>query len=399
MLASFTRIDHVLFSQDAKTRIRLHQWALALCVYVAGSGVMHLLALLGALTTPNVFGWQAFNLSGLALFYVLIRSGWSQRFKDPSLAQAQMLFGVANAMWCYWIGGEIRSVMLLPLLVIFTFGAFSLQWHRIAALTGVALLSTAIVMVAMHRWSPDPLSPTTDLANFLVLSILLPATSVVTINLGRLRQKLKSQRLELTEALARIQELAMKDALTGLFNRRHTEKIIDTEIARSARTGRGFSIAVVDLDHFKRVNDRYGHPAGDEVLRHFADLAQRVLRTADVIARWGGEEFLIVLPESTYPGACIAMERLIDAVRRARVPTEAGEIAFTLSAGVAVWRSDESTGALVARADAALYRAKDQGRDRVEIDTSLPHAPVPATHPIASPTPSTDAATTPESVA
>ena len=278
MLASFTRIDHVLFSQDAKTRIRLHQWALALCVYVAGSGVMHLLALLGALTTPNVFGWQAFNLSGLALFYVLIRSGWSQRFKDPSLAQAQMLFGVANAMWCYWIGGEIRSVMLLPLLVIFTFGAFSLQWHRIAALTGVALLSTAIVMVAMHRWSPDPLSPTTDLANFLVLSILLPATSVVTINLGRLRQKLKSQRLELTEALARIQELAMKDALTGLFNRRHTEKIIDTEIARSARTGRGFSIAVVDLDHFKRVNDRYGHPAGDRALRAVARAANAAMQ-------------------------------------------------------------------------------------------------------------------------
>jgi diguanylate cyclase (GGDEF)-like protein len=155
--------------------------------------------------------------------------------------------------------------------------------------------------------------------------------------------------------LRRLERTAATDALTGLPNRRSWEADLPALIASARRTGAPLSIAVADLDHFKVYNDTFGHQAGDDLLRRFAAVCTEVLREPDVVARWGGEEFVIALPACPEAHAQRVLDRL-----RAAVPE--GQ---TCSIGLAVWDGVESPDALLARADAALYRAKALGRDTV----------------------------------
>lgn len=159
-----------------------------------------------------------------------------------------------------------------------------------------------------------------------------------------------------------------RDPLTGLFNRRYFEETLARELSRSARHGRPLAVVMVDLDHFKRVNDTHGHAVGDLALREVAAALQRGLRSSDVAARWGGEEFLLLLPEATVPPAAYRAEQLRLAVlRMAQEPDRGLPADLTISAGVAVYPLHGSDAASLLRAaDAALYRAKAGGRNRVE---------------------------------
>lgn len=160
----------------------------------------------------------------------------------------------------------------------------------------------------------------------------------------------------------RLRELANRDALTGLFNRRHLHERLGEEIARAARSGRPFSLAMLDLDHFKLINDEHGHQTGDDVLCAFAeDLSARVRKT-DCVGRWGGEEFLLILPETTKVAALKLLNDLREHVSRMRD----GLPRFTVSIGVAELPTDASELLpLVAAADARLYEAKHAGRNCV----------------------------------
>ncbi|RPH45389.1 MAG: GGDEF domain-containing protein [Burkholderiales bacterium] len=161
----------------------------------------------------------------------------------------------------------------------------------------------------------------------------------------------------------------MRDALTGALNRRAIMDALDTALASVDTTGGPLAVALVDLDHFKGINDRFGHPVGDDVLRRFVTVAARSLRVSDRIGRWGGEEFLVVLPASGGSDAARAVaDRLREAV--ATHPwTEFGEaLQVTVSVGVALARPGMTPGELLARADLSLYRAKRSGRDRVCVD-------------------------------
>lgn len=180
--------------------------------------------------------------------------------------------------------------------------------------------------------------------------------------------------LALQERLLAVQEAlrheASHDPLTGLWNRRMILEQLDREVAHAADTGRPLAVIVGDLDHFKRVNDRYGHAAGDVALRAAAQRLQSVLRSADFIGRYGGEEFLIVLP-ACEPGLALSIaERARRAIASGRVEAEGTSVPLTASLGVAcsspAWRDAAS---LIHAADQALYRAKAAGRDRIEIQT------------------------------
>ena len=166
----------------------------------------------------------------------------------------------------------------------------------------------------------------------------------------------------LRESEERLRELASRDALTGLYNRRHLHQRLSEEIARSRRTGHGFCVAMLDLDHFKRINDEHGHQVGDEVLQAFAADALGRLRQTDTVGRWGGEEFLLILTETGREGALQLLDELRARVARPR----AGLPPFTVSIGVAVFPDDGADLLpLVAFADGRLYAAKDAGRNCV----------------------------------
>ncbi len=170
------------------------------------------------------------------------------------------------------------------------------------------------------------------------------------------------------EATAELQRIAATDALTGLWNRRHLLERLEAEIGRSRRNGRPLCVAILDVDHFKRVNDLHGHPAGDEVLRALAGLIRESVRSSDVVARMGGEEFAILMPETDRAQAGLVCERLRERVELSPVPLPSGAaLTVTLSTGIALMAGEEASEALISRADVALYDAKAEGRNRVKL--------------------------------
>lgn len=166
---------------------------------------------------------------------------------------------------------------------------------------------------------------------------------------------------------ARLAHLSITDDLTRAYNYRVLAPRLGEEVSRAARYGEALSVLMMDLDHFKRVNDRHGHAVGDEVLRAFVDRVRAEVRQADVLIRRGGEEFLLVMPSTGAYEAAMVAERIRARVAATPIPTAAGvPVDLTVSIGVAAWIEGEGTSELEARADAALYVAKGAGRNRVE---------------------------------
>ncbi len=168
--------------------------------------------------------------------------------------------------------------------------------------------------------------------------------------------------------IARLQRLSATDPLTLLHNRRHLDERLPQVIAESRRARARMAAAMLDLDHFKRVNDHHGHDVGDEVLVETAERVRASCRASDVVARWGGEELVILFPETTLAQAVTVAERIRDAIANAPFATAAGAVQVTASLGVARLTSDDDAQglSLQRRADQALYAAKRRGRNRVE---------------------------------
>ncbi len=364
-------VTDAVLGTNPRRRTRLTLWSISALAYFCSALVLWFGMQQGWMYANRLVPWCIFLTLGLGAIYVALRTGWSERFADPGMTVLQILMGVIGVEWGYVICGPVRSVALFPLLLIFTFGAFSLSWRKIAMLTGVALGTLFVTIVALHAsrsatafWSLDSIDLRIDLTNFLMISIMLPALSFVAATLSALRSKLRSQRAELTSALSEVQRLATHDALTGLCNRRYMDQRLLEEHAICARQKRSFSIALMDLDHFKQINDVQGHAEGDRVLQWFADQSRIALRNSDQIARWGGEEFLVLMPgtEGAHAKACI--ERLQQQLR-AEQTTAQSPVNF--SAGVAQFRAGETVAEMIVRADEAMYAAKHAGRNTVRL--------------------------------
>lgn len=188
---------------------------------------------------------------------------------------------------------------------------------------------------------------------------------------ARVRAMLRIKRLqdELEEKNRELRRLSNSDGLTGLFNHRHIHGLLREEFERSMRTGAPLTVAMFDLDHFKRINDTWGHPAGDRVLQATADILRLNAREVDRLGRYGGEEFVAILPATDAEGGTTFVERVRRAVERHvfRIREDA-DVRMTLSAGIASFPHDQigTAEALISKADAALYAAKSRGRNRHE---------------------------------
>jgi diguanylate cyclase (GGDEF)-like protein/PAS domain S-box-containing protein len=169
--------------------------------------------------------------------------------------------------------------------------------------------------------------------------------------------------------MTELEELARTDPLISMFNRRHFFDLARREIERSRRSGKPLSIILFDLDHFKKINDTYGHPAGDEVLQHVAEHCQAALRFEDILARYGGEEFIVLLPETGLEPAEVVAERLRQVVETAPFTVCGQNVTITISLGVAGLPPGKETTIeeLLSLADSALYISKQSGRNRVSV--------------------------------
>lgn len=170
----------------------------------------------------------------------------------------------------------------------------------------------------------------------------------------------------LDEANQRLEEVSIRDALTGLYNRRHAEVTLTREVERTRRSGQPLTVVLFDVDHFKEVNDTHGHPAGDAVLKTLASALLEALREVDVVARFGGEEFLVMMPETDSEAATQAIRRLRRTVKSLCPEVDGTSIPFTVSGGVVVLEAGDQRQpeALIQAVDKALYTAKTSGRDR-----------------------------------
>jgi diguanylate cyclase (GGDEF)-like protein len=162
-----------------------------------------------------------------------------------------------------------------------------------------------------------------------------------------------------------LRKLATTDCLTGALNRRHFMELMARENHRVDRYGAAYSILMIDIDHFKRINDTYGHQVGDNTIQAMAEVCKKVSRSTDIVARYGGEEFIITLTHTDQACALIVAEHLRIAASEIAIPNECGAVKFTISIGVATYRKESSIDDIIRRADCALYRAKTGGRNQV----------------------------------
>jgi diguanylate cyclase (GGDEF)-like protein len=359
-------------------------------------GLLSYLMFLLPLAYCTHFGYTRLGYPGLALFgaiavainiifYALVRSGWTRRFADPSLTFAQIGVAALLALAMLHNLTLARGPFLMLFYTIFFFGLFGLTTRQFLVLA----VGTAGGYAAMVSWEYSRNPPTADefhleVLRILVLVVVLLWMSLVGGYVTGLRTRLAQRKTALTAALARLAEQASRDELTGAYNRRHLLEIMAHERERAQRHGHPFSVCILDIDHFKRVNDEHGHQVGDEVLKGFAQRMRAQARALDwlgrqdpdhVFGRFGGEEFLMVLPQTAAAGALRCVERVREAVHATAFDTSAGPMHIAFSAGVAEFRRDESLEQLLARADAALYRAKAGGRNRTELgDDDAPAA-------------------------
>lgn len=171
---------------------------------------------------------------------------------------------------------------------------------------------------------------------------------------------------ELSRQLA---DQARRDVLTGTYNRRYLMEQLDYQARAYLRTQEPFSVVLIDIDHFKRINDTYGHDTGDIALKGATAVMSQVLRDIDIFGRWGGEEFLCILPRTSSSDTQVCAERLRNTLRGTHFTNAIPDLRVTASFGVATYQADDNADSIVKRADLALYRAKSEGRDRVMADS------------------------------
>jgi diguanylate cyclase len=245
----------------------------------------------------------------------------------------------------------LPSVMLAVML---SMDKVSVGGTRLLARTASAM----ILAGAAASWATGfAVQPASSMLNVVAcLPLLVSYPMIVGFVTYRLSRRVREQNLKLAE-------LSRTDPLTGLPNRKHWEEAVERELRRHQRNGGPACLLMLDVDNFKQVNDRYGHPAGDEVLRGVAAVLRDCVRGQDTVGRYGGEEFGVVLPETRIEGAMVIAERIRSRIARAPLEQRDG-IRCTISIGVAAAAAQVDPGAWIEQADRALYRAKDEGRNR-----------------------------------
>jgi diguanylate cyclase (GGDEF)-like protein len=312
---------------------------------------------------------SAYFLGGVTLmgfFAVLSETHVNDRCEDHYLTIFQVAANIALQLGFLLAAPEIGYAFLNFLFLTFGFGGLRMTSRQAV----IAWCLTAIGVIPLFLLTTTPIgmpvgTPLERLAAMLSFVLTIGQCAFVGLYGSSFRAKLYNRSVELRKAYQRIEELAELDELTGTFNRRCIMRMLDDEIARAQRSKTPCSVALIDLDLFKRINDAHGHPTGDEVLRTFAITTFANLRNIDRFGRYGGEEFLLLLPDTPNAAAVRSLDRLRAIIAELDWSALSSGMTVTISAGVATLQADETADAILARADCALYAAKERGRNRI----------------------------------
>ena len=355
---------------EATQSLFLKRFGLAAATYLVVMTLSWLAAFAGELHQPMqvmLAGYACVIVSQLALLVVFL-SKYNQRFIDPSLTEFQVTLALIWLTWLVFYLDTARGAFLLLYAPILLFGLFQLTPTVFARCAMLVFISFALINYWEYSIGQMPY-PTTAILQMSALFVMLLWLSLFAGYVYAQRQRMRQRRFALQAhqdtlrgMMRQLEDLVATDELTGLFNRRHFLRLATRELnAMDADVVHG--LALIDLDHFKRINDVHGHAAGDQVLQAFAAVASACLREGDVLARYGGEEFVVLLPD------CNA-ERLTSCCERLRIAfTDVALIGISvshlsLSAGMTLLELGDDLDDALHRADQALYRAKRDGRNR-----------------------------------
>lgn len=281
----WSKLQRVFIGGDPRLGRLLGYWAATCVFYLVCLGILWLLVVAGVAEPAPARALGMLGASGVALFYVLVRASGALRIAAWQLAFGQALFAVACIACAYAAIGQVRGAALMIVLVVVVFCSFSLRPRQTMTLCALTLLIIGATMFTMSWHDRPRYPPLAEATHFGLLAISLLAVALLMGEMSKLRARLRQQKEELLGALATIRKLATIDELTSLANRRHMNEVLNDHERRADVPSQAVCIALLDIDHFKRVNDHHGHAVGDAVLRAFADAARSALRTRDVLAR------------------------------------------------------------------------------------------------------------------
>lgn len=297
-----------------------------------------------------------------SMFMSAFKFKWHMRFRERRLKFLILISMLGTMLFMYYLE-PITHIIFVPFsLISFAYGMYRLSPFKMYSLVGLSLASYLAIIYIHNTQATNPALLSLELMHFVVLCFALPCFIYLIGKVHHLHHILHQASRQIKD----IQEDAKRDVLIDCFNRRYMVASLEEQKLLSDRSGLPFCLAVLDLDHFKRINDVLGHLGGDDVLKKFSSISQENIRTDDIFGRYGGEEFLLIFPETRLLQSLNTCERIRSQVEEASWG-QSNKSGVTVSIGVTQYVPGESILELFSRADTAMYLAKEGGRNQVVV--------------------------------
>jgi diguanylate cyclase (GGDEF)-like protein len=357
-------------TQERARRQRLRWIAAIGASYAVDTLFLAMFAAIGTIAVRVPLEYGLVTAAVTAFTSLAYARGWNLRSSDPSLTKPLMGVAIVLQLGVALAAPGVAFLFLANLFTVFAFGMLWLNLRHAVAVWLFGVIGAGVVFAAVGERIGAPTGrPAEVFLTWLFFSLILARCLLVSVAANDSRTRLAESRRKLGDTLEQVQRLSSRDELTRALNRRSLIEALERERARAERSGAPFCIAMIDMDHFKRINDSHGHGAGDAVLRGFSSAVHDVMRSTDVFGRYGGEEFLLILVGTEAAEALEAVERVRTAVAARDWSPAVPDAAVTISTGVAAFRKGEAIEQLLHRADQALYQAKRGGRNQTILNT------------------------------
>ncbi len=356
-----------LFSSDPKQAVHMFRHLAALMSAFLFTVVSVLLFYnnLYSIELSTLYAIVVFFWAGGFVFTLMLRTGLNKRYADPSLTVAQILWSTLFLLTISYVLNESRGLILMMYFGILSFGYFQLKFREFLAIALVAILGYAFIMLYIFIYEPDRIEVKLELIQWMIFSSTVTVMLYTGSAIHHLRERAKKQYTDLQEALELNEKLAITDELTGLYIRRYFMEKLAQQKALSERDDSDFVLCFFDLDHFKQINDTFGHHTGDVVLQKFSEILKSSIREIDYAARFGGEEFVCLLVNTDIENAIKVTERIRQSLADFNFSDIAPALQATVSIGLSNFKQFNTIQETLMNADNRMYLAKQLGRNKV----------------------------------
>lgn len=363
--------DNLKYPKERKKQaLRKRRLGMAFLTYMVPFSLVVLFWVQGMIPFNLVIYYAVYAFLVNFVFLLAFLFNVNLKLSEPSLAAPQMTASIIPALFVMYFldDGQARAIFLLILAIPLIYGILALNTRQFIKVGGLFLLLYSLMVLRLWWKRPEVLVGPLEAIQIISFALAIVSSSIIGGFINGLRIKIRKRNRELSDAVRTIEALVNVDSLTGVYNRRYLFGMLSQEVMRHRRTKAPFSVCIMDIDHFKQVNDVYGHQAGDEILREVACRVSEGLRSTDFFGRYGGEEFLIILLQTPLEGALVKAEKVRKEIRSLRFPNVSKTLKVTVSIGVAEYRQEEDIDETLSRADKSLYSAKRMGRNRVSAE-------------------------------